>query len=86
MNIFSLLAVKVFVGINLLGFAYRRYASMTTRDTVETEKDKEVKEMNKNEEASMTRSPWLYSFVNHVSFLHISDLSEGITILSQRSS
>lgn len=48
----SLLAVKVFVGINLLGFAYRRYASMTTRDTVETEKDKEMKEMNKNEEAS----------------------------------
>ncbi|KAJ8656542.1 hypothetical protein O0I10_007865 [Lichtheimia ornata] len=45
-----LLAVKVFVGINLLGFAYRRYASMTTRDTVETEKDKEMKEMNKNEE------------------------------------
>lgn len=54
MHLFSLLAVKVFVGINLLGFAYRRYASMTTRDTVETEKDKEMKEMNKNEEASMT--------------------------------
>lgn len=54
MHLFSLLAVKVFVGINLLGFAYRRYASMTTRDTVETEKDKEMKEMNKSEEASMT--------------------------------
>lgn len=53
MHLFSLLAVKVFVGINLLGFAYRRYASMTTRDTVETEKDKEMKEMNQSEEASM---------------------------------
>ncbi|KAI9497393.1 eukaryotic membrane protein family-domain-containing protein [Zychaea mexicana] len=45
-----LLALKVFVGTNLLGYAYRRYASMTERDTRESEKDKEMKEMNKDEE------------------------------------
>ncbi|KAI8146129.1 eukaryotic membrane protein family-domain-containing protein [Fennellomyces sp. T-0311] len=45
-----LLALKVFVGINLLGYAYRRYASMTERDKADTEKDQEVKEMNKDEE------------------------------------
>ncbi|KAI9315161.1 eukaryotic membrane protein family-domain-containing protein [Dichotomocladium elegans] len=45
-----LLALKVFVGISLLGFAYRRYASMTARDSKETEKDKEMKEMSKDEE------------------------------------
>ncbi|KAI9266809.1 eukaryotic membrane protein family-domain-containing protein [Phascolomyces articulosus] len=45
-----LLAFKVFVGINLLGYAYRRYASMTERDTHENQKDKEMKEMNKEEE------------------------------------
>ncbi|ORZ01641.1 eukaryotic membrane protein family-domain-containing protein [Syncephalastrum racemosum] len=45
-----LLALKVLVGINLLGHAYKRYASMTERDTAETEKDKQMKEMSKDEE------------------------------------
>lgn len=46
----SLLALKVLVGINLLGHAYKRYASMTERDTAETEKDKQMKELSKDEE------------------------------------
>ena len=75
----SLLAVKVFVGINLLGFAYRRYASMTTRDTIETEKDKEMKEMNKNEEASMPGNRIFIPFAN----TSLSALSKGTTFLSQ---
>lgn len=38
------------MGTNLLGYAYRRYAGMTERDTAEAEKDQQMKEMNKDEE------------------------------------
>ncbi|KAI8384826.1 eukaryotic membrane protein family-domain-containing protein [Radiomyces spectabilis] len=46
-----LLALKVLVGTTLLGFAYKRYASMEARDDIEKEKDKAMKEMGKEEEA-----------------------------------
>ncbi|KAI8334211.1 eukaryotic membrane protein family-domain-containing protein [Chlamydoabsidia padenii] len=45
-----LLALKVLVGMSLLGFAYKRYASMEEREKVDDEKDKEMREMNKPEE------------------------------------
>ncbi|CEP13392.1 hypothetical protein [Parasitella parasitica] len=44
-----LLALKVVVGINLLGFAYKRYTGMEERDKAEAEKDKEIKAMSKDE-------------------------------------
>jgi hypothetical protein len=43
------LALKVVVGINLLGFAYKRFARMEERDQTEVKKDKEMKEMSKDE-------------------------------------
>jgi hypothetical protein len=45
-----LLALKVLVGMTLLGFAYKRYASMEEREKMDDEKDKEMQEMNKPEE------------------------------------
>ncbi|SAM01472.1 hypothetical protein [Absidia glauca] len=45
-----LLALKVLVGMTLLGFAYKRYASMEEREKMDDEKDKEMREMNKPEE------------------------------------
>ncbi|CAO3589136.1 unnamed protein product [Absidia cylindrospora] len=45
-----LLALKVLVGMTLLGFAYKRYASMEEREKVDAQKDKEMQEMNKSEE------------------------------------
>ena len=56
-GIYSLLALKVLVGTNLLGYAYRRYAGMTERDTQENQKYKEMKEMNKDEEVRKKRRP-----------------------------
>ncbi|ORE06163.1 DUF747-domain-containing protein [Rhizopus microsporus var. microsporus] len=44
-----LLALKVVVGMNLLGYAYKRYLSMEERDKAEMKKDQEVKEMSKEE-------------------------------------
>ncbi|KAG0738480.1 hypothetical protein G6F57_012198 [Rhizopus arrhizus] len=44
-----LLALKVLVGMNLLGFAYKRYSSMEERDKAEVKKDQEMKEMSKDE-------------------------------------
>ncbi|RCI04986.1 hypothetical protein CU098_000397, partial [Rhizopus stolonifer] len=44
-----LLALKVVVGVNLLGFAYKRYSSMEQRNQREREKEKEMKEMSKDE-------------------------------------
>ncbi|KAI7890398.1 eukaryotic membrane protein family-domain-containing protein [Mucor mucedo] len=44
-----LLALKVLVGINLLGFAYRRFCSMEERERDDLKKDKEMKEMSKDE-------------------------------------
>lgn len=46
---FSLLALKVVVGINLLGFAYKRFSSMEEREKKEAEKEKEMKAMSKDE-------------------------------------
>lgn len=37
------------VGINLLGFAYKRFAGMEERDETEAKKDKEMKAMSKDE-------------------------------------
>lgn len=45
----TLLALKVLVGMNLLGFAYKRYSSMEERDKAEMKKDEEMKEMSKDE-------------------------------------
>ncbi|GAN06292.1 DUF747-domain-containing protein [Mucor ambiguus] len=44
-----LLALKVVVGINLLGFAYKRFTGMEERDEAEAKKDKEMKAMSKDE-------------------------------------
>ncbi|KAI9349899.1 eukaryotic membrane protein family-domain-containing protein [Pilaira anomala] len=44
-----LLALKVVVGINLLGFAYKRFSGMEEREKEEKEKDKEMKAMSKDE-------------------------------------
>ncbi|KAI8643717.1 eukaryotic membrane protein family-domain-containing protein [Parasitella parasitica] len=44
-----LLALKVVVGINLLAFAYKRFAGMEERDKAEAKKDKEIKAMSKDE-------------------------------------
>ncbi|OAD05118.1 hypothetical protein MUCCIDRAFT_139700 [Mucor lusitanicus CBS 277.49] len=44
-----LLALKVVVGINLLGFAYKRFTGMEERDEAEAKKDKEIKAMSKDE-------------------------------------
>jgi uncharacterized membrane protein len=44
-----LLAVKVLVGINLLGYAYRRFAQMEEREKTEAVKDLEMKKMGKDE-------------------------------------
>lgn len=41
--------MKVVVGMNLLGYAYKRYLSMEERDKAEIKKDQEVKEMSKEE-------------------------------------
>lgn len=37
------------VGINLLGFAYKRFTGMEERDEAEAKKDKEMKAMSKDE-------------------------------------
>ncbi|GAA5805121.1 hypothetical protein HPULCUR_010634 [Helicostylum pulchrum] len=44
-----LLALKVVVGINLLGFAYKRFSSMEEREKKEATKEKEMKAMSKDE-------------------------------------
>ncbi|KAI8368912.1 eukaryotic membrane protein family-domain-containing protein [Choanephora cucurbitarum] len=44
-----LLALKVVVGVNLLGFAYKRYSSMEQREQIEKEREKEMKAMSKDE-------------------------------------
>ncbi|KAI9263084.1 eukaryotic membrane protein family-domain-containing protein [Sporodiniella umbellata] len=44
-----LLALKVLVGMNLLGFAYKRYSSIEERDRTEVKKDEEMKAMSKDE-------------------------------------
>ncbi|KAG2178034.1 hypothetical protein INT43_003287 [Umbelopsis isabellina] len=44
-----LIALKVLVGINLLGYAYKRYSSMHSREVKERKKDEEYAEMDKGE-------------------------------------
>ncbi|KAG2235480.1 eukaryotic membrane protein family-domain-containing protein [Thamnidium elegans] len=44
-----LLALKVVVGINLLGFAYKRFSGMEEREKKEAKKEKEMKAMSKDE-------------------------------------
>lgn len=46
---YSLLALKVVVGINLLGFAYKRFSGMEARDRREAKKDQEMKAISKDE-------------------------------------
>ncbi|KAI8581596.1 hypothetical protein K450DRAFT_207459 [Umbelopsis ramanniana AG] len=46
-----LIALKVLVGINLLGYAYKRYASMQAREEEERKKDELYAEMDKDEKA-----------------------------------
>jgi hypothetical protein len=46
---YSLLAVKVVVGINLLGFAYKRFSGMEARDQQEAKKDQVMKVISKDE-------------------------------------
>jgi hypothetical protein len=46
---YSLIALKVLVGINLLGYAYKRYASMQAREEEERKKDELYAEMDKDE-------------------------------------
>lgn len=48
---FILLAIKVVVGINLLGFAYKRFSDMEEREKNEVKQDKEMKAMSKDETA-----------------------------------
>lgn len=49
LNFCSLIALKVLVGINLLGYAYKRYASMQAREEEERKKDELHAEMDKDE-------------------------------------
>ncbi|KAI8089470.1 eukaryotic membrane protein family-domain-containing protein [Halteromyces radiatus] len=44
-----LLALKVLVGMNLLGYAYKRYTSMEEREKLDEQKEKEMREMNQPE-------------------------------------
>ncbi|KAI8987815.1 eukaryotic membrane protein family-domain-containing protein [Mycotypha africana] len=50
-----LLALKVVVGVNLLGFAYKRYSSMEERDEREAKKDEELKALHKDETEQTTK-------------------------------
>ncbi|KAI8072465.1 eukaryotic membrane protein family-domain-containing protein [Gongronella butleri] len=50
-----LLALKVLVGMTLLGFAYKRYETMEERETQEQQKDKAMQEMNKPEQEYQKR-------------------------------
>ncbi|CAO3621335.1 unnamed protein product [Cunninghamella blakesleeana] len=59
--IIILFALKVFVGMSLLGYAYKRYSSMEERDLLDQQKEKELKEMNKPEEEYQKR---LKKYVN----------------------
>ncbi|KAG0188112.1 hypothetical protein DFQ28_005366 [Apophysomyces sp. BC1034] len=49
-----LLALKVLVGIHLLGYAHRRHQGMEARDQVDKQNDKKMKEMEKEEEQYRT--------------------------------
>lgn len=44
-----MIAVKVVVGINLLGFAYKRFASMEEREKEAQKKEEEMKAMGKDQ-------------------------------------
>ncbi|KAH8549943.1 eukaryotic membrane protein family-domain-containing protein [Umbelopsis sp. PMI_123] len=50
-TVLCLIALKVLVGINLLGYAYKRYASMQDREEQERKTDEQYAEMNKDEKA-----------------------------------
>ncbi|CAO3614568.1 unnamed protein product [Cunninghamella echinulata] len=56
-----LFALKVLVGISLLGYAYKRYSSMEERELLDQQKENEMKEMNKPEEEYQKR---LKKYVN----------------------
>ncbi|OZJ05502.1 hypothetical protein BZG36_01898 [Bifiguratus adelaidae] len=49
----SLVALKVIVGINLLGYSYKRYASIEMREEVENEVAQEMAALEKEEKASV---------------------------------
>jgi len=48
-TVLCLITLKVLVGINLLGYAYKRFASMQAREEKERKKDEEYAEMDKGE-------------------------------------
>lgn len=48
-SIRSLIAIKLVVGTNLLTFAYRRYATIQQRNERETEREKEMKNIEREE-------------------------------------
>jgi hypothetical protein len=60
----SLIALKVLVGINLLGYAYKRFASMQAREEKERKKDEEYAEMDKDEKVSSVSI--MSTTLNHV--------------------
>lgn len=63
----SLLAIKVVVGINLLGFAYKRFSDMEEREKTELRQDKEMKAMSKDEtEYTATLRAYLSKPEDHV--------------------
>ncbi|KAI9030899.1 eukaryotic membrane protein family-domain-containing protein [Phycomyces nitens] len=49
-----LMAIKILVGINLLAYAYKRYASMEARQKADDEKENEMRSMRKEEEEYRT--------------------------------